>query len=260
MAGFTAIAPAVSAMVELVEIDARLSWIPPGRRGFEPFNMYMVESEEALLLVDTGVALHRAQLLAAVAERLRGRRLVVLNTRSELDCIGNLGAVLDSFDNVQLVTSCPLNPFDLVHRRQPQRVHGPVTFLAFGDTLEDFGFPHLRSLRPAIRMLGTGWLHDEASGVLFCSDCFGADLLAGAEEPPIRTGLAGAPDGAALRASMLAKFDWLASADRPALRKVWDALFGRIGVTALAPSHGRIQLGAEVAGAALAEYRRVLLE
>lgn len=260
MPGFVEIAPNVSAMVELVRIDERLSWIAPGRHGFEPFNMYIVESEDALLLVDTGIALHRATLLAAVAERLRGRRLVVLNTRSELDCIGNLGAILDAFDNVQLVTSCPLNPFDLAHRREPRRVHGPVNFLAFGDTLEDFGFPHLRSLRPAIRMLGTGWLHDEAGGVLFCSDCFGADLLAAAEEPRIRASLDGAPDGAALRASMLAKFDWLASADRPALRKVWDALFDRIAVSALAPNHGRIQLGAAVAGAALAEYRRVLLE
>lgn len=259
MSGFVEIAPRVFALTELVEIDERLSWIPPGTTGFEPYNIYTVESDEALLLVDTGVALHRRVVLDSLRERLRGRRLVVFNTRSELECIGNLGAVFDSFDNVQSVTSCPLNPFDLVHRRQPQRIHGPTTFLAFGDTLEEFGFPSLRTLRPAIKMLGTSWLYDEEGKVLFSSDSLGGDLLSSEAEPRIRETLDGAPTQAQLRAVMLAKFDWLQSCDRPMLRQVWDTLFGRNEVEVIAPNHGRIQRGPGVATQVLADYREALL-
>jgi flavorubredoxin len=253
------VAPRIFALTELVPIDARISWIAPGTTGFEPYNIYLVESDEALLLLDTGVALHRRQVLDAVRQRLGGRRLVVFNTRSELECIGNLGAVLDGFDHVQVVTSCPLNPFDLVHRRQPQRVHGPTNFLAFGDTLEEFGFPSLKTLRPPIKMLGTSWVHDADRQVLFSSDSFGGDLLASAAEPRIRDHLDDAPTQAQLRAAMMAKFDWLQAADRPMLRQLWDALFDRHDVAVIAPNHGRIQRGRMVAARALADYREALV-
>lgn len=253
------IAPRIFALTELVEIDARLSWIPPGTTGFEPFNIYFIEADDALLLLDTGVALHRQLVLDTIRARLGGRRLVVFNTRSELECIGNMGALMDSFDHVQVVTACPLNPFDLVHRRQPQRIHAPTTFLAFGDTLEDFGFPSFRALRPAIKMLGTSWVYDADTHVLFTSDSFGGDLMASAAEARIRDQVEDAPTQAQLRASMIAKFDWLQAADRPMLREVWDTLFARHEVAVIAPNHGRIQRGRAVAARALADYREALV-
>ncbi|TVR07559.1 MAG: hypothetical protein EA385_12405 [Salinarimonadaceae bacterium] len=254
------IAEDVSAVVDLVEIDGRVSWVPAGATGYEPYNTYLIESDEALLVVDPGMPAHWKSVHAAISDQLRGRRLVVFNTRSELECIANLGRLLDSFDTVQTVTSCPLNPFDLVHRREPGRMHPPSAYVGFRETLADFGFPHLHSFRPVIKMLGTSWLYDARGKVLFSTDCFGGDYLSGPDDALVRDTLKGAPPPERLRAAMLAKFDWLEQADMPIMRKLWDGFFDDLDIHVLAPTHGRIQSGADVVGTVLASYRSALLE
>ncbi|MCG6122148.1 MAG: hypothetical protein MEP57_05505 [Microvirga sp.] len=253
------IAERVSAIANLVRIDGRVSWVPPGASGFEPYYTYLVESDEALLVIDPGMVVHWPSVHAAIEERLSGRRLMVFNTRSELECIASLGRLMDSFDNVQTITSCPLNPFDLMHRKQPQRMHPPSAYVGFGESLQDFGFAHLHSLRPAIKMLGTSWLYDSRGKALFSTDCFGGDFLAAPDDALVRTTLEGAPDKAQLRATMLAKFDWLEGADTAALRKIWDGLFAPLDIEVIAPTHGRIQSGGAVASQVLQDYREALL-
>ncbi|TVR09668.1 MAG: hypothetical protein EA385_06510 [Salinarimonadaceae bacterium] len=253
------IAERVSAVANLVKIDGRVSWVPPDVTGFEPYYTYLVESDETLLVIDPGMVVHWPAVHAAIEERLAGRRLMVFNTRSELECIASLGRLMDSFDNVQTITSCPLNPFDLMHRKQPQRMHPPSAYVGFGESLQDFGFAHLHSLRPVIKMLGTSWLYDSRGKVLFSTDCFGGDFLATPDEPLVRTTLEGAPDKAQLRATMLAKFDWLENADTELLRRFWDGLFDQIDVEVIAPTHGRIQSGKLVASQVLNDYSDALL-
>lgn len=253
------IAGRVSAIANLVPIDGRVSWVPTDATGFEPYYTYLVDSDDALLVIDPGMVVHWPAVHAAITERLAGRRLMVFNTRSELECIASLGRLMDSFDNVQTITSCPLNPFDLMHRKEPKRMHPPSAYVGFGESLQDFGFPHLHSLRPVIKMLGTSWLYDSDARILFSTDCFGGDFLATPDEPLVRTSLDGAPDKARLRATMLAKFDWLAGADTAVLRKIWDGLFATLDIEVVAPTHGRIQSGKAVASQVLADYRDALL-
>jgi len=93
----------------------RVSWLAPGARGFEPYNEYLIRHGDKTLLLDTGVALHGEQLIASLKELVGSRELIIFITRIELDCIGNLGRVLDHFRDAQVVTANVVPPIGLVH-------------------------------------------------------------------------------------------------------------------------------------------------
>ena len=61
----------VLVLTDLVPIDGRVSWLPAGARGLEPYNAYVVLSDDRALLIDTGVALHEEFVAPNVA---RGNR------------------------------------------------------------------------------------------------------------------------------------------------------------------------------------------
>jgi hypothetical protein len=50
------IADDIFVISDLVAAGGR-SWLPPGSRGFEPFNKYLFVSTDGVLLIDTGVAI-----------------------------------------------------------------------------------------------------------------------------------------------------------------------------------------------------------
>jgi hypothetical protein len=248
----------VFALIDVEPTDGR-SWLPPGTVGFEPFNKYAIVQPEAVLLLDTGVAAHRASIAESLREIVGDRMLILLPTRSELECIGNLGALVDSFPQVQVITTArAVPPLGLAHMREERRETVRASRLKRGERLQRFGFPNLESINPVIRILGTTWIYDHVSRILFTSDFFANDLMTTLSDTVVRRERSGLLDPASLRRSIVAKFDWLERAHTAALEKHWDTLFAEFEPAALAPSVGRIQIGRVLAEEVLALYRQAL--
>lgn len=245
-------------LINLEPVDGRVSWLPASAKGFEPYNNYLILNDSTALLIDTGTRAHGDEIIRFISENIGDRNLVVFTTRSELECIGNIQRILCEFSNVQLVTSCPLDPMDLIHRSMVTRPHPPVSFLAFNESMEEFGFPEIVSVRPIIKTLGTGWLYDKSRGILFTSDSFGADLMVDEQAPPIRDTLENLPTEKELHDTMLAKFNWFEFANPSEFAFFWESTLKDRPVSVIAPNHGRIQNGAEVVEKVLADYRHAL--
>ncbi len=255
------LAPGVLVLTDREKVDGRVSWVPEGATGVEPYNEVLLLREDRALLVDTGVAKHGPGIVAALEAVLGARRLTVFASRIELDTLGNLGLVLARFPEARVATANPIAPVDLVHMPPAARWHGgPVVHLRLGGDLAPIGFPSVAVLDPVVRTLGTSWLHERESGTLITSDSFSGELLDSMDSPAIRRGdLSGLPDVARLRAAWLAKFHWLAEAEPEGLAAHWDRLFAAVEPRAIAPLHGRVQAGEALCAELLRRYRAAML-
>jgi flavorubredoxin len=248
------IADGVLVLSDLVAANGR-SWLPPGAKGFEPFNKYVFVSKDGVLLVDTGVAAHGAVLVESLRRIVGSRWIMVVVTRIELDCTSNLGRIVDNFPKVQVATVTKNNPpLGLVHYEHALPFE-TATRLTYGQRLGDLGFDRLRSIAPPVRLLNTTWLHDEVTNTLFTSDFFGGDLLAVPDDPIVRRDFAGLPATQVLRRHVLTKFEWLEHARTGPLRAAWDKLFAEVKPEVLAPGLGRIQSGRDLVARVTDDYR-----
>ena len=252
------IAPNLFALSSLVPATNR-SWLPPEATGFEPFNVYLALSPRDALLIDTGALAHRAALLDALGGLVGARRLTVMVTRSELECISNIGAVASRFPVSRVLGTMKNLPIlGLVHMDEETRRGLSADRILVGRTLADYGFETFTPVEPVIKTLSTVWMVDQASGALFTSDFFSADLLRGRNESVLRTNVEGLPSRDALRRSALTKFDWLSRADLTRLRAAWERLFAQTQPRMLAPGLGRIQVGADLAARVIDDYKAAI--
>ena len=255
------IADDVYVLSDLEPAHSERSWLPANTKGFEPFNKYVIVKRDAVLLLETGVAAHCDSVMATLRDIVGDRTLVLLPTRSELESIGNLGALIDAFPRVQLLTTTrALPPLGLCHVREDKRETVPARRIRRGETLDGAGFGNLQTLNPVIRILGTIWLYDRDSRILFSSDFFANDLMETADDSVIRRSPAGLPDPATLRRSIVAKFDWLERAETAALRAQWDTMFRDIRPVTLSPSLGRVQDGPDLVQRVVELYYRAVFE
>jgi flavorubredoxin len=255
------IADDVYVLSDLEPAHSERSWLPADAKGFEPFNKFVIVKPDVVLLLETGVAAHCDSVIATLRDIVGHRKLVLLPTRSELESIGNLGAIIDAFPRVQLLTTTrALPPLGLCHVREDKRDSVPARRIRRGESLDGVGFGNLQTLNPVIRILGTIWIYDRDSRILFSSDFFANDLLESADQPVIRRSAAGLSDPATLRRSIVAKFDWLERAETTALRAQWKSMFRDIQPIALAPSLGRVQYGSDLVQQVIELYYRAVFE
>jgi hypothetical protein len=146
----------------------------------------------------------------------------------------------------------------MVHLAAEASMHPPVKFLRPGDGLDATGFSHLKIIDPVIKTLGTSWIWDTQSSTLFTSDSFCCDRLASTEQSLIRTDEPEREEAAFLRQKILGKFDWLAALAPRTLEERWDTFFGKVKPAVVAPAHGRVQLGHEVAARVVENYRSAI--
>jgi flavorubredoxin len=251
----------VFVLSDVEAVDSERSWLPAHAKGFEPFNKYAIVQKDTVLLLETGVALHCESVMATLRDIVGDRMLVLMPTRSELESIGNMGAIINSFPRVQLLTTTrALPPLGLCHIRPDRRESVPARRIRRGECLDEVGFSTLQTIVPVIRILGTIWLYDRESEVLFSSDFFANDLMDTAETTTIRRDAVGLPDAATLRHSIVAKFDWLKRARTDALQAQWNSLFASIKPRTLAPSLGRVQQGRGLVDQVIDLYARALFE
>lgn len=246
---------------DLEPADPARSWLPSDTCGFEPFNKFVFLEDDCALLIETGAAAHDDSTQASLREIVKDRLLVILPTRSELESIGNMGSIIDNFPRVELITTTrALPPLGLAHMRPDRRESVKARRIVRGEKLAGAGFPTLDTVTPIIRILNTIWIHDRRSGILFTSDTFANELLPHRETPTVRRDSLGLPGAAAVRRSIIARFDWVERARTQALQQQWADLFGRITPTGIAPSLGRVTIGADATADVIDLYRRALFE
>ncbi len=241
--------------------DGGRSWLPADATGFEPFNKYVIVKPDVVFLLDTGVAAHCDSVIATLRDIVGDRKLIMLPTRSNLEAIGNMGPIIDAFPRVQLLTTTrALPPLGLCHISDDKRDTVPARRIKRGEALDAIGFGNLQILNPVIRILGTIWLYDRDSRILFSSDFFSEDRLDAADQSVVRRSAAGLPNPATLRRSIVARFDWLERAETTWLRKQWNDIFGNVQPITLAPGFGRVQNGPDLAQQVIDLYRCAVFE
>ena len=234
------IAPGTFAISDLVDLREPVSWAAPGTAAFDPSTCYLVLARADALLIDTGLRAHGA----AIGDRLAallpaGTRLWLTMTRVEPDALGNVDVLAERFRFAGISSQTNVIPLDYIGPLSGRYPDVAITNgLLPGDRVP-FGERELLVVEPAVRTLPTLWYYDQVTRTLFTSDFFGGAFV---EESDAWTP-SPAPDIAATRAHLLAKFDWLAIADTSSavarLRGVRDGF----EIDVIAPGHGLWTVG-----------------
>jgi flavorubredoxin len=247
----------VFALGGTVKRDGRLSWVAPDATGYEPLSCYLLTGPEGSLLVDTGAGAHADRVLAQLGSVLQdGSKLSILLTRTEMDCPLNVPAI------------------EAVYDVETLRFTGGVTIprAVSGAAVERFGVADHRTITleaapgivleictPRLKLLPTLWPYDPVSKTLFTSDAF---TYAGWDEPDgdlLLTDRDG-PDPERVRASLLTKFAYFASANTRPIADDLCAIFERWEVETIAPTHGRVIHGRTTVARHVDVLERVLRE
>lgn len=239
------------ALGDLIPLDGRVSWVAEGCSGYESFNCFLIREGDAALLVDTGAGAHAElvvdQLLGLLPE---GSDLTILLTRTEPDCALNIPVIEQRFcvDAVHYTGGITL-PHALRAETRRVRVNSGET-----EWLECANGIRLEVLSPRLRMLAALWAYDPVSRVFFTSEAFGH------VRGTTRVVFDHAPDAHEIRATLLAKFWWLARADTHLVADEVHRLFAERDVDAIAPTHGSALVGREQVHRHAGAVERVIRE
>ncbi|MDX6624087.1 MAG: hypothetical protein QOE75_2019 [Solirubrobacterales bacterium] len=246
----------VRALSHPYAVDGRVSWHPPDVRGFAPANCYLVAEGHDALLIDTGLTIHR-EAVAGQLERLLGDddclALLVLR-QGEFDSVGNLVPLVDRFGVTDLygqfddvIGWADFHPGAVAGQGALRGPKPRSHVVGRRDTLELGGVPRLHAHRPALRLLNTFWLYDEASRCLFTSDSFGHCTRSAEAGPWIVTAEDDPADYETVRSHLLAtRYWWIPQADVGEIRRDLASVFEAWPVETICPAWGCVLQGSEV--------------
>jgi flavorubredoxin len=237
------------------ELDGRISWVPPGARGFLPLNCYAVVEGSDCVVVDAGVAAHEGAVLAqldALGPHVERTKLV-LTRAVEFESIGNATAILRT-QPVEAVYSHFPSPawyhtdprFDVDDEAARRAAATPSLDLREGEPISVGPARELEVLTPALRLLQAVWLFDRRTGTLFTSDAFGYALMPTREASRIVDEENDETTIDDVEAGLDPKFDWLRIADVGETRDGIRSLFESLDVQAIAPATGCVLRGRAV--------------
>jgi len=203
-------------------LDEATSWCPPGVRRREPVNAYLIKGDHGAVLVDTGIRLHEAEIIAQLDVLLEADEpLSIVLTRTEMECCLNIPAIEEH------------RPIDAVWYTggiTVPRSSAPVQRIAvdpgtWREVQVRDGIT-LHFISPLLRLLPTLWVFDPVSGALLTSDAFTHLAPQGGDTDSAD------PKGG------LHKFRWFGDADTGSIAAdVRQIVHGR-NVTAIGPGYG----------------------
>jgi flavorubredoxin len=235
-----------------VVLDGRVSWAPSNARGYMPLSGYLVIGEGQAILIDTGAARQGAAFMSQISALLPpGLPLEVFLTRSEYDCIGNLGLIMDGFGVTRFYAGGAPNPFDafgeaLGASHLARRVHIDPVRLQPGTSTGLDSNNRFELIAPSIRTLSTYWLYDRVTQALFTSDVVGQPMIQNLDSSWVVTDPDELADPEVLWAFLTAKFFWLELAEVDEIVRDLKRLFSERDIAIVAPTHGCILAGAPV--------------
>ena len=217
-----------------------------GRRGFIPFQCYVLCDGGQFLMLDGGLPVHRDEVRAGIEALIGGsheRRFMM--TRRELDTILNLPWIAHDFQFHTLYCGGDLSPIDFFEKMDDANfdaqiktlVDTPFDFLKPGP-LGKIGKLELEMLRGALMVLPTFWFYEKTTRTLFTSDCWGFLPQATSTSPRVRTPSDAEISDERIENFLGAKFDWLASINNAPLQKDLQAVFADRPVDRICPNFG----------------------
>lgn len=234
-----------------IPLDGRVSWAPSDATGYQRINAYLVVADGSATLVDTGIAAHRERILSQLRELVpENAALSAFLTRAEYECVGNLGAIAESFDIAAVYTGGFQNPFDAFDvaesfdrdRARPEHVQmerAATRKLVSEKTIEVFS--------PPLRLLAAFWGYEPTTRTLFTSDVFGHCWQTSPAAPAVVDSPAlDTLDPADMAEHVYAKFPWLRGHEMPTMAADLRQVFAERPVETIAPTHGCMLRGSEV--------------
>jgi hypothetical protein len=232
-------------------VDGRVSWHPQDVRGFAPMNSYLFVEGDRRLLVDAGLTIHRDAVIAQLREHVGpGGRVDVFTLRQgEFDSVCNLIALCDVYD-VQAVYGM----YDDNNGGEmwgDYRTDRHITSVKVGreETIElgASGVRDLQAFFPALRLLNTHWVYDEATRTLLTSDSFTHVVRPDTDGPWVVTEENDTTTLDDVRRHLLeTRFWWLPGGQLEPMRKGFAEIFERFDVETIAPGFGCILSGGSV--------------
>jgi flavorubredoxin len=236
--------------------DGRASWNPDSAVGYQPWNVYLLRGESDVI-IDTGVAALRDPIMQGLGKLLaREAPVRVFLTRSQLDCIGNLGALASTYKLVDVFTGGVRNPFDQFDAATStdERARG----IGVARSLEN---PPLEIFTTPLRLLATYWGYDEVTRTLFTSDAFAHCTIADPDATPLLdTVTADSVHRSQVRDHLIAAFWWLPVANTTAIANHLRTFFATHEVEIIAPNRGCVLRGKDIVDRHIAMILDVLSE
>lgn len=247
-----------------IPIDGRLSWRAPNAHGYEPIGGYLALDPEQALMIFTGVAAQRDEIVADVHSVLGSRRISLLVDRNEADVIGNLSALTKEFE-VESIWYAGAGQivrwftFDDENRGvydpdPPLRYMVPDSpALAsmrriFGDRPSAVTMASGRTVRlvySTLTTLGFSWEWDEQTGTMFTGDFLshGSSAARGVLVLREDNDTTTYED---VRDHLFQRFYWMREARVKSLLDDLDQIFTEQCVERIAPNHGCVIEGADL--------------
>ncbi len=264
----------------MIRLDRRVSWAPPGVRGYQPINCYLLREGNKAILVDSGVPIHRDRVLQGLRSLLSPEvKLSVFLTRAERECVGNLGSISAEYPIEAVFTGGVTNPFDAfdsvtsvdaavanVGPESGAKQTRSSTLPPSPDHRLDLVAPTFHQLIgierkppsssltfesgrrvevivPTFRLLATYWVYDSGTGTLFTSDGFGHTARPTGAYRPLLSLSEDRSTPATVRAYTKAKFWWMEGAATQNIAESLGNLFSQREVVRVAPTHGCVLEG-----------------
>ena len=250
----------------LAPIDDGFSWIPKNVTGYEPVNAFLLLEDDAALLVDTGVPLHKEIVKNQLDEFIGSEReLQVFLTRFEPDCLANLPTLTANFNFHTINGGGVLNPFDFFDDiSSAEQVKSDYSLELIrkkpGDIVQMNADRKLELVVTPIRLLTTFWAYDATTKAMFTSDSFGHVQIQDPSQPAVLDAENDTTTFEQVRDHLLTKFDWLLGAETEPLIADVEKIFATYDVEILAPTHGAAIRGKETVARHVEMFLRVLSE
>jgi hypothetical protein len=235
-----------------IELDGRVSWAPSCPGQYQPVNCYVISRDDQNYLIDTGVAGHRAAVVDQITGLLpRGRPLTCFLTRTEYQCVGNLGAVYKARGMDELVSGGrnPFAAYEDVARDLKDSVKRKVLEIGRKKAEPMDASGDLLVIPPLIRVLNTNWIYDRRLKTLFSSDWFGHTSVADPAEGAVIDSLENdSTTYESAKEHILCRYFWLPQATTRPLSTWLEQIFTDYDIEIIAPTFGCVLKGKDVVG------------
>jgi flavorubredoxin len=252
------LAPGVDVIANAYEVDGRVSWHAKEVRGWAPANCGLLREGDRALLIDTGLTIHRQEVLSSLRTLLDDEtRLEVLTTRvGEFDSVCNLVEIIEAFGVRKQFAAFGDAPWwgDFHPDRRladvPWASEIATELLPTNSVLEVGPGRVLDVIQPSLRNLSTYWSYDRTSRTLFTADSFCYGVGPSAAGPWVIDGEETSDDISfeQVERHLLtgSRFWWLEGSRLDVIRTEVAEIFRRFQVDAIVPSFGSILQGPEV--------------